>query len=168
MKNKTTALAVTHAGLIAAVYAAATWLSSLFGIAYGPVQFRFSEALCVLCVFTPGAVPGLAIGCFLGNLSSPYGMADAVLGSAATLLAALCGRKLGKITIKGVPVLTLLMPAVFNSVIVGAEIAFSLGSDAGLAGFAINAIQIGAGELAVCLLLGIPLFFAVKKAKIFK
>lgn len=168
LKKKNTALYLTHAGLIAAAYAAATWLSSVFGIAYGPVQFRLSEALTVLCVFSPGAVHGLSVGCFLGNLSSPYGLADALLGSLATLLAAITGRALRNVKVKGVPLLSMLMPAVFNSVIVGAEITFSLGGGATLAGFALTAAQIAAGELAVCLLGGIPLFHAVKKTNLFE
>ena len=74
--------------MIAAIYAAATYLSSVFGIAYGPIQFRLSEALTVLSVFTPAAIPGLTIGCIIGNLASPFGIWDIVFGSLATLLAA--------------------------------------------------------------------------------
>ena len=66
------------AALIAAAYAALTYVSAAMGLAYGEVQFRLSEALCVLAAFTPAAIPGLTIGCVLGNITSPLGIADIV------------------------------------------------------------------------------------------
>ena len=88
MKKST--LFLTRAAIIAALYAALTYAASVVGLAYGPIQFRFSEALTVLACFTPAAVPGLTVGCFLGNLGSSLGPIDWVVGTAATLLAALC------------------------------------------------------------------------------
>lgn len=157
-----------HGALIAAIYAAATYAIS--AIAYGPVQFRISEALTVFSVFTPAAVPGLTVGCILSNISSPYGVWDIIFGSGATLLAALSARALRRITFKGIPVLSILMPVVFNALIVGAEITFFFPSDGGasLSAFAVSALQIGLGELAVCLLGGIPLYIAISKTKLFK
>lgn len=160
---------LVHGAMIAAIYAAATYLSAVLGIAYGPVQFRFSEALTVLSIFTPAAVPGLTIGCILGNLSSPFGMWDIVFGSLATLLAALAARKLRKITVKGLPLLSIIMPVIFNAVIVGAEITLLMPTDkANLAAFAVAALEVGAGELVVCLAGGIPIYYALKKTRIFK
>lgn len=157
-----------HGALIAAIYAAATYAIS--AIAYGPVQFRISEALTVFSVFTPAAVPGLTVGCILSNISSPYGVWDIIFGSGATLLAAVSARALRRITFKGIPVLSILMPVVFNALIVGAEITFFFPSDGGasLSAFAVSALQIGLGELAVCLLGGIPLYIAISKTKLFK
>ena len=157
-----------HGALIAAIYAAATYAIS--AIAYGPVQFRISEALTVFSVFTPAAVPGLTVGCMLSNISSPYGVWDIIFGSGATLLAAVSARALRRITFKGIPVLSILMPVVFNALIVGAEITFFFPSDgsASLSAFAVSALQIGLGELAVCLLGGIPLYIAISKTKLFK
>lgn len=167
MNKKITYLA--QGAMIAAIYAAATYLSSVFGIAYGNIQFRFSEALTIFSVFTPAAVPGLTVGCILGNISSPFGIWDIIFGSLATLLAAICARELRKITFKGFPLLSLLMPVIFNALIVGAEITFLMPSDAaGITLFAISALEVGAGELAVCLFGGIPLYFAVRKTKLFK
>ena len=116
--------ALVHGAMIAAIYAAATYLSAVFGIAYGNIQFRLSEALTILSVFTPAAVPGLTVGCILGNITSPMGIWDILFGSAATLLAAVSARALRKTTIKGFPFLSLLMPVIFNALIVGAEITF--------------------------------------------
>lgn len=160
---------LVHGALIAAVYAAATYLSASLGIAYGPIQFRFSEALTVLSLFTPAAVPGLTIGCILGNLSSPFGIWDIVFGSLATLLAAIFGRMLRKVTVKGLPLLSIIMPVIFNALIVGAEITLLMPTDeANLTAFVIAALEVGAGELAVCLAGGIPIFYALKKTRIFK
>ena len=65
------ARAVARIGMIAAVYAALTLVALLFlgSLAWGPVQFRVSEALCVLALFTADAVPGLALGCAIANLA---------------------------------------------------------------------------------------------------
>ncbi|MCL2339516.1 MAG: QueT transporter family protein [Actinomycetia bacterium] len=88
---------LTRIGLIAAVYAALTvlTLTLLSGLAWGPVQFRLSEAICVLALFTPEAIPGLALGCVLANLvgialtgSGPLGLLDVVFGSLASALGA--------------------------------------------------------------------------------
>ena len=166
MKNKKT-LHLVHGAIIAAFYAAATVLIS--PISYGPLQFRLSEVLTVLSVFTPAAVPGLTVGCIIANLSSPYGIWDLIFGSVATLLAALTARGLRHITFKGLPLLSILMPVIFNAVIVGAEIALlDTSGSAKFTLFAVSALQVGLGELAVCLLGGIPLFYAVKKTKLFK
>ena len=56
--------------IIAAAYAGFTYLSAAFGLAYGPIQLRVSEVLTILPVFTPAAIPGLTVGCFLANLGS--------------------------------------------------------------------------------------------------
>ncbi len=168
-KRQKQIITLVHGAMIAAIYAAATYLSAVFGIAYGNIQFRLSEALTILSVFTPAAVPGLTVGCIIGNLSSPMGIWDIVFGSAATLLAAITARMLRKITFRGIPFLSLLMPVIFNALIVGAEITFLFNEGgASPAIFAISVLEVGAGELAVCLAGGIPLFYAVKKSGIFE
>ena len=162
--NKTKFLVTS--GLIAALYAVATYISASIGLAYGSVQFRFSEALTILPVFTPAAVPGLIIGCFLGNLGSPFGMADLLLGTLATTLAAICSYHTRKITLKGLPLVSMLFPVIFNAVIVGSEIAWFLPEGISAIGFLISAAEVAAGELVVCYALGIPLFYLFKKSKI--
>ena len=77
------------AGMIAALYVVLTYLSNLFGLAIGLIQFRLSEALCILPLFTPAAIPGLFIGCILGNLLSGSVVWDILFGSLATLIAAI-------------------------------------------------------------------------------
>lgn len=161
MKHSTKA--VVRGALIAAVYAALTYIAVAVGLAYGPVQFRFSEALTILPVFTPAAVPGLTVGCLLSNLASPYPL-DILCGTAATLLAAVCTRLLRKVRAFGLPVLAPLPPVVFNALIIGAEIAFTADAGFSAAAFAAAALQVGLGELAVCYALGLPLYLAIEKS----
>ena len=165
MKKNTTRY-LTQAAVIAALYVVLTYVSSAVGLAYGGVQFRLSEALTILPVFTPAAIPGLTIGCVLGNLGSPMGIVDIVCGAGATLLASLVTYFLKKICVKGIPVLSVLSPVVFNAVIVGLELAFlTVPTGFNFASFGIFALQVGLGELLVCGCLGIPLFILVKKNK---
>lgn len=71
MKNKTT-LYIVQGAVIAAMYAALTILQNVLfpGSASMAVQFRVSEVLTVLALFTPAAIPGLTVGCVIANLSS--------------------------------------------------------------------------------------------------
>lgn len=79
-------LYITQAGIIAAIYVALTF--ALKPISFGEVQLRVSEMLTILPVFTPAAIPGLFIGCLLGNLLGGAMVPDIIFGSLATLLAA--------------------------------------------------------------------------------
>lgn len=157
--EKKSVRALVQAALIAAAYAALAGVSSAFGMAFGPVQLRLSEALCVLPLRCRAAVPGLAVGCMLANLMSPYGLADLVVGSAATLLAAVltarCSSRWGAV----------LFPTVCNGVLVGALLAWEEAgiSSAFLPMLAYNAFTVAAGEAAVCALAGLPLLRALEK-----
>ena len=75
-----------RAGVIAALYVALTYVFMPF--AFGPLQIRPAEALCILALFFPEAIPALYVGCMLSNLTSPFWVYDVFLGSLATLLAA--------------------------------------------------------------------------------
>lgn len=80
---------LTTAAVIGALYAALTLLSASLGLAIGPFEFRISEALTLLPVFTPSAVPGLFVGCAIANLLCGAALPDLIFGSLATLLGAL-------------------------------------------------------------------------------
>ena len=80
---------LTCAAIVGAAYAVLSIFGSIFGITYGPIQCRFSEALCVLPFLFPETAWGLGIGCLIANVFSPYGLLDIVVGSCATFLAAL-------------------------------------------------------------------------------
>lgn len=169
MKSSAKTRFLAQSAMICALYAVLTYCAASLNLAYGPVQFRFSEALTVLPAFTPAAVPGLALGCFLSNLASPLGIVDWVFGTTATLLAALSTRALSGLRVKGLPVLAPLPPIAFNALIVGFEV--SCLSEAGafawsnfsLPAFAAGALSVGLGELVVCTVLGYPLMLALQK-----
>ncbi len=96
MKNKRTLLLIVQAGVIAAVYVALTFASALLGLASGAIQVRISEALCVLPLFTPAAIPGLFIGCAMANFLTGSLPMDVLFGSLSTLLGALGAYCIGR------------------------------------------------------------------------
>ena len=123
------------------------------------IQMRMSEALCVLAFFTPAAVPGLSIGCLLFNITFAAALPlDFVIGTAATFLAAEGMWLTRKVTVKGYPLLGMLMPAIANAILVGWELTVYIGG-----GFVINAVYVAIGEAVVLLVLGTALYYALKK-----
>ena len=88
MKNNTKAKTIylTRGAMIAALYVAVTWLCSLIGLSSGVIQFRISEAMCILPVFFPEAVPALFIGCMLSNLIAGGLIWDVIFGAIAISL----------------------------------------------------------------------------------
>lgn len=169
MNNKKFVRFLCEAAVIAALYTVLTYVAAAWNLAYGSVQFRFSEALTILPIFTPAAIPGLTLGCFLSNLGSTLGVVDWVFGTLATFLAAVTGRMLRKIEFCSIPVFSILMPVIFNAVIVGFELVCL--SDSGsfafancnMAIFVSTALSVGIGELVVLLVLGVPLTLALKR-----
>ena len=161
MRNNLTRRLCTG-GVIAALYAVLTLALPM--LSYGPVQIRFSEALTVLPFFLPEAIPGLAVGCFVANLlGSPYAL-DWVVGTLATLLAALWTSKLRHKWLAPMP------PVVCNMVIVGAEIAWFEGgfTAAFFPAWAYNAATVGLGELLACYILGMLLVNLLPKIPYFR
>ena len=151
---------LTHSALIAALYVALTYLQNFLlpGSATWAIQFRASEALCVLAFFTPAAIPGLTVGCLLFNISYAGALPlDFLLGSLATLLAVGGMYLLRKVTVKGYPLLGMLLPAVANAVLVGWELTVYIGG-----GFWLNALYVAIGEAGVLLSLGSLLFYAIR------
>lgn len=167
------ALLLAQGAVIAAAYAVLTLVAAAWGLAYGPFQFRFSEALTVLPMFTGAAVPGLTLGCLLANIFSGYGVYDMVFGTLATLLAALLSRAVRNIRWRGVPVLVPLPPVLVNALVVGVEITVVAGGKLDPASFYhfnwilfwSNFVSVGVGELVVCYLLGLPLLICIEKSK---
>ena len=149
-----------QASLIAALYATLNIMQNILlpGSASAAVQFRVSEVLAVLALYTPAAIPGLFLGCIIANISSlaVLGPFDMIFGSAASLLAALCMYALRNVRFLKLPILALLMPALFNGVIVGFEIEFFF-VKIGFLDFLIQGGLVAVGELAVLFVLGIPL-----------
>ena len=163
---KLTPRRIAFAGVLAAVYAAVTYLCMPF--AYGSIQFRLSEALTVLCCFTPTAIVGMVLGCVAANIFTTLGfpVIDIVFGSLATLLACLVTRSMAR-SLDRKPWVFWLIPlptVVSNALIVGAEIAlFFTEGEAFLPAFGYNALTVGAGEAAVMYALGLPLLQLLRK-----
>ena len=171
MKTQTKKL--TQSAMIAGLYAAVTFAT--FFMSFGAVQYRVSEALTILPVFTAAAVPGLSIGCALANLlgffigANPVGILDAVFGTAATLIAALITQRIGKSQKKWVRYLFAPLPAVLaNAVIVSLEICLFFEGHISLDLFLINAALVGFGELVVCYALGLPLMLVLERGNLSK
>ena len=159
MRNKSRSIA--HAALIAALYVVLTHFQNLLlpGSASWAIQCRASEALCVLAFFTPAAIPGLTVGCLLFNLSYAAALPlDILVGSLATLLAAALMWHTRRITLAGLPLPGLAMPALFNALLVGWELTVYIGG-----GFYLNALYVALGELIVLYTLGILLYLAMKR-----
>lgn len=157
--------------VIAALYAVLTYAAAAMNLAFGAVQFRFSEALTVLPAFTPAAIPGLPSAPHLEPCKSAR-VVDWVFGTLATLLAGIFSYLVRNIRWKEIPVLAPLPPVIFNALIVGFEVAcladngtFAFGN-LSLAGFIAGAVSVGIGELIVCYVLGVPLMMALRRTKI--
>lgn len=167
MKNKKLRFLVQTAS-IAAMYAALTYAQNLLlpGTTSAAVQFRVSEALNVLALFTPAAIPGLTIGCVLSNLVNiGAGLPlDMLFGSLATLGAASCMYLLRNLKIKNYPFLALLMPALWNGIIVGWEIEmFFIDGPFLFSDFLLQGGLVALGELGVLYILGTLLYFVILK-----
>lgn len=150
-------------GMVGAAYAVTAILGSVFGISYGPIQFRFCEALCLLPYLMPEAVGGLFVGCLIANIFSPYGLLDILVGSLATLLAAYLTSRCRSRYVAALP------PVAVNAVVVGALLAFEqtgLG-DAFMSAFWYNACSLAVSEAVVCYVLGLGLLKALEKTKSF-
>ena len=175
---------IARVGVISAVYAALTLVALLFlgSLAWGPVQFRVSEALCALALLTADAVPGLALGCAIANLANivlsgtgMLGMLDVVFGTLATALGALFTWRFRRR-----PALALLGPVIANALIVPAYLPLMLQGigfytipftniaidGAYPAMYAFGLLATGIGEAVVMYVLGLPLFRALSKTSL--
>lgn len=151
---------LSHAAIIAAMYAALTHLQNLIlpGSATWAIQMRLSECLCVLAFFTPAAVPGLTIGCLLFNLTFSAALPlDFLAGSLATYLAALGMYRSRNLRFFGIPFPGLLLPALTNALLVGWELTVYIGG-----GFFLNAFYVALGEVIVLLVFGTALYLALR------
>lgn len=152
---------LTCAAVTAALYVVLTVLQNVLlpNSTSAAIQFRASEALCVLALFSPMTIGGLTVGCLLYNLFFNLGALplDWLVGSGATLLAGVAMYFLRNIRVLRVPLPALLMPALFNALLVGWELTAYIGE----ASFWFNAGCVAAGEAAVLLTLGLALYFAL-------
>ena len=150
---------ITTAAMIAALYVILTEISALLGIASGVIQFRLSEMLCILPIFTPAAIPGLFIGCFVSNIIAGGVIWDVVFGSIATLLGAVGARLLKNKSVYLAPIPTVLA----NMAIVPFVLRYAYGAEGSLPFFALT---VGLGEVVTAGILGVFLAKTLKKHKI--
>lgn len=162
---------IVRCALIAALYAAISL--ALSPITYGPMQARVSEALTLLPIFTPDAVIGVTLGCFLTNLVGVFtganilGVLDILFGTAATCIAALATRKFAQIRIAGLPLVAALPPVLLNALVVGAELTWLLGPHTWTM-FLVQAAWVALGQILSCYVLGIPLVKLIEKTPALK
>lgn len=157
------------AAIVAAAYAALTM--ALAPISYGAIQFRVSEALCILPFFIPSTAWGLFAGCAIANIMTGN-IFDIVFGSLATLAAGLLTAAIGKRSHSlSSAFLACLMPVIFNALVVGAVITCAYnGMDifSHPQVFALNALQVGLGEAVVLLVIGLPLCRYLPQKRFFR
>lgn len=141
---------MVYSAFVAAVYVVLTYIANLMGLANNPIQVRFSEALCVLPIFLPAAIPGLFLGCLISNFLTGAVLIDVILGSVATLIGAIGTRILRKR-----PLLATLPPVIANMIIVPPILAYVYKFEGSLPYFVAT---VGAGEVISCVVLGYLLY----------
>lgn len=161
--RKFTTRDLTLAAIVAAAYAALTML--LPGPSYGYTQLRVAEALTVLPFLFPATAPGLAVGCLIANLLSPYGLIDVVCGTATTALAAFLTAKMPNKWLAPLP------PVLCNGIIVGGMLAWYEAGGFGSnfwAMFALSGPGVALGEVCACYVLGVILLTILPRIDYFK
>ena len=151
---------ITMAGVIAAAYVVLTFIAQTVGLASGAIQFRLSEVLTILPMFTTAAIPGLAVGCVLANILTGCALWDVVFGSIATLLGAL-GTHLLKKTEN--PYLGCLPPIISNMLIVPVVLMKVYGAPES---YWYLMLTVGIGEVVCCGVLGVIFYKVIKKRKL--
>ena len=151
-KKLLTPRSLCMSAVISALYAALTLL--LAPISYGPIQLRLSEALTLLPMLLPQAVPGLFVGCLIANLYTGM-LTDIIFGSLATLIAAV-----GTYLLRKKPILAAACPVVSNGVIVGLVLALSFNLPVLL-----TVAEVAVGEIGA-VLIGLVILGAMKRAKV--
>lgn len=151
---------ICYGAIIAALYVVLTWVSAIFKLDSGVIQFRISESLCILALFTPAAIPGMTIGCFLSNLIFTGNAYDMVFGALATFIGVL-----GVYLLRKLPYVAPLPYVLSNAIIVPLVLQYAYGvPDA----FWFLMVTVGIGEIVCALGGGILLYITLKRVKIFK
>lgn len=151
--NKNTKLLV-QAAAIAAVYVVLTMVFA--PISFGEIQVRISEALTILPFFTPAAIPGLFVGCLVGNILGGAILPDIIFGSLATLIGAVISWLVRKNRY-----LVPIPPIVSNTLIIPFVLRFGYGINLPIP---MMMLTVGIGEVVSCGVIGLILLFALEKA----
>ena len=144
-----------HGAMIAAIYVVLT--VSFLPISFGPIQFRVSEALCILPYFTPAAVPGVFAGCLISNLLGGGVPMDIVFGSLATLIGAVGSWKLRKWKWA-----VCLPPILANTIMIPWVLKFAYGAEEMVP---LMMVTVGIGEILAIGVLGNMLLVVLERFK---
>ncbi len=158
MKRTSKAKPMVYSAFIAALYVVLTYIANLMGLANNPIQIRFSEALCVLPIFLPSAIPGLFVGCLISNFLTGGILIDVILGSIATLIGAIGTRLLRKH-----PLVSTLPPVIANIIIVPPILAYVYKFEGSLPYFMLT---VSIGEIISCTVLGYMLYKMLNKYRV--
>ena len=153
------------AAMVAAIYFVLCYFGNIFQLTFGPVQVRLGEALTVLPFLFPATAPGLALGCLLTNILSPYGPIDMVVGTLATAIAALLTARMPRWYLAALP------PIVMNALLLHpmwAWAATGAVNGAFWAAYGWNLWTFVVGEAAACYVLGTVLLKAMSRVKYFR
>ena len=164
-KRELTVRELTLAAVVAAVYFVLCYFGNIFQLTFGPVQVRLGEALTVLPFLFPATAPGVALGCLLTNVLSPYGPIDMVVGTLATAVAAWLTMKTPRWYLAALPPIVmnaLLLPPMWAWAEAGAV------NGAFWASYWFNLWTFVAGEAVACYVLGTVLLKALPKVKFFR
>ena len=165
-KSKKQIIFICEAGLIAALYTVLTLLAAAVGLASHEIQIRFSEALCILPLFTPSAIPGLTVGCLVSNMITGCDPFDTLFGTLATLVGAGLAYLLGILARKkSSTFLRVLIPfpnVLSNTLIIPWVLKFVYLTEGEVWYFMLT---VCAGELISSVALGLPLLFVLDKHK---
>lgn len=142
---------IAETAIIAALYAALTWLFA--PISYGSIQFRLSEVMVLLVLFKPSYAFALILGCFISNTTSSLGVWDMLFGTLATALAVIPMMKIKNIYAAA------FLPIITNSVIIAIELYFALD----ITPIWLSMLTVGIGEAVVLYLIGIPVMISISK-----
>lgn len=159
--KKTNVKGITYASIIASLYVVLTFIANSLGLASGVIQVRISEALTILPVFTPAAIPGLFVGCLISNITMGSVIWDVIFGSIATLIGAI-----GTYALRKHKYLAPVPPILANAVIVPFVLIYAYGANEALPYLMLT---VGIGEIISAGVLGILLYTTLSKHKnIFK
>ena len=163
--RKFTTRDLTLAAMVAAIYFVLCYFGNIFQLTFGPVQVRLGEALTVLPFLFPATAPGLALGCLLTNILSPYGPIDMIVGTLATAIAAYLSMKMPRWYLAALP------PIVMNALLLPPMWAWAQAgalNDAFWAAYVLNLWTFVVGEAVACYVLGTVLLLALPKVRYFR
>ena len=163
-KNKTkySVKSLVISALIAGIYVALCFVFA--PISYGSIQIRISEILSILPIFTPNAILGLTVGCFISNMLS-FSPWDMLLGTLATFLSAILTFKFKNIRFKSLPILSILPPIIINAIIIGFEITYIFMPEVASAPVLIfNMLTVAIGQFISCFVGGLILIKIIEKS----